>query len=81
MQQLIRALQEGGESGAGALLRRLGGAGHGAKELAYRVFQLCERKGWAKEALAYNSLVVAWPELVKRAEEAPAAPAGQTTLL
>jgi len=72
MQQLIRALQEGGESGAGALLHRLGGAGHGAKELAYRVFQLCERWKWTQEALAYNSLVASWPEIVRQAETSQA---------
>ncbi len=34
-----------------------------AKALAYRLFTIAERKGWAKEAFAYNSLVIAWPEV------------------
>ena len=34
-----------------------------ARELAYRLFAICERKKWAEEALAYNGLVIAWPEL------------------
>ena len=38
-----------------------------ARELAYRIYSLCERKKWADEALAYNSLVTAWPELTKLA--------------
>ena len=66
-QHLIRALETQGESGAAALLARLGGIGETARELAYRLYTLCERKKWADEALAYNGLVIAWPELSKLA--------------
>ena len=38
-----------------------------ARDLAYRLYSTCERKKWASEALAYNSLVIAWPELTKLA--------------
>jgi putative DNA methylase len=38
-----------------------------ARDLAYRLYLLCERKKWAEEALAYNGLVIAWPELTKLA--------------
>ena len=37
-----------------------------AKNLAYRAYIAAERKGWADEALAYNSLVTAWPDLIER---------------
>jgi putative DNA methylase len=30
------------------------------RSLAYRLYTLCERKGWAEEARAYNELVTAW---------------------
>jgi putative DNA methylase len=66
-QHLIRALETQGESGAAALLARLGGIGETARELAYRLYTLCERKKWADEALAYNGLVIAWPELSRLA--------------
>lgn len=66
-QQLIRALESGGEEEAAHLLRRVGGLGETARELAYRLYTICERKKWAKEALAYNSLVVAWPEISRLA--------------
>ena len=67
-QQLIRALEEGGEKAAAALAAKLGaGKSEEARALAYRLYSICERKKWAKEALAYNSLVVAWPEIVKLA--------------
>jgi len=70
-QQLIRALDQHGESGAAALLKRLGGYGDAARDLAYRLFSICEKKNWSSEALAYNSIVLAWPELTKLAQAAP----------
>ena len=39
-----------------------------ARDLAYRLYTLCERKKWAEDALAYNGLVIAWPELTKLAQ-------------
>jgi putative DNA methylase len=71
-QHLIRALESGGENEAADLLRRIGGLGETARELAYRLYVICERKKWAKEALAYNALVVAWPEISRLAAAAPA---------
>jgi hypothetical protein len=49
------------------LLRRVGGLGETARELTYRLYVICGRKKWAKEAQTYNSLVVAWPEIVRLA--------------
>jgi putative DNA methylase len=66
-QHLIRALDKEGESGAAALLHKLGGVAETARDLAYRLYTICERKKWAEEALAYNGLVIAWPELTKLA--------------
>ncbi len=66
-QFLIRALDTGGETAAASLLKRLGGAGETARDLAYRLYAICERKGWAQEALAYNMLAAAWPRLVELA--------------
>jgi putative DNA methylase len=66
-QHLIRTLETKGESAAAALLNKLGGVGDTARDLAYRLYSICERKKWADEALAYNSLVIAWPELSKLA--------------
>jgi putative DNA methylase len=66
-QHLIRTLEIKGEAEAAALLNKLGGIGEIARELAYRLYSICERKKWAQDALAYNSLVIAWPELSKLA--------------
>jgi putative DNA methylase len=65
--QLIRALEKEGEAGAAALLRRVGALGETARDLAYRLYGVCERKKWSAEALAYNSLVIACPEITRLA--------------
>ena len=47
---------------------RLGsGESEGAKVLAYRLYGVCQRKGWSEEAHAYNEFVAAWPEILKKA--------------
>ncbi|EPY8424930.1 DUF1156 domain-containing protein [Citrobacter portucalensis] len=60
LHQLIRILNSEGASGAGAMLGRLSGKSDAIRSLAYRLYTLCERKGWAQEARAYNELVTAW---------------------
>ncbi len=66
---LIRALASGGEGAAAALVAKLGAKAEIARELAYRLYTLCERKKRAPEALAYNGLVQSWPEIVRLARE------------
>ena len=39
--------------------------------MAYHLYNICERKRCAAEALAYNSLVVAWLEISKLTHSAP----------
>ena len=70
-QHLIRALEQDGEAGAASLLRKLGSLGDVARDLAYRLYSLCERNKWAQEALAYNGLVIAWPEIARLAKSTP----------
>ena len=70
-QHLIQTLLTRGEAETADLLRRVGGLGDTARELAYRLYVLCDRKKWASEALAYNALVVAWPEIARLASAAP----------
>jgi putative DNA methylase len=81
-QYLIGALETGGEASAAELLHQVGGGlGETARELAYRLYTICERKKWPKEALAYNALVVSWPEIVRLAAEGPMEATGQQTLV
>jgi len=65
---LIRVLESEGEYVASALVARLESKAEIARELAYRLYTICERKKRAAEALSYNGLVVAWPEIVKLAK-------------
>lgn len=63
LHQLIRALNQDGESAAGALLARMPARAEPMRALAYRLYTLCERKGWAEEARDYNELVNAWSSI------------------
>ena len=80
MNQLIRPLDEGGEGKAAQLVARLGSHAETARELAYRLYTLCERKKRAAEALAYNSLVQSWPEITRLAQEVGKPRAAQARL-
>lgn len=69
---LIRALDPangGGEPAAAALAAKLGAKAETARELAYRLYTLCERKKRAADALAYNGLVQSFPEITRLARE------------
>jgi putative DNA methylase len=69
--QLIRSLEAGGEGAAASVAAKLGTKAEVARELAYRLYALCERKRRAAEALSYNALVQSWPEITRLAHEAP----------
>jgi putative DNA methylase len=66
---LIRVLEAGGEGAAAGLAAKLGSKAEVARELAYRLYTVCERKKRAQEALSYNGLVQSWPEIVRLARE------------
>jgi putative DNA methylase len=66
-QHLIRAL-DSSETEAAVLLARLGsGLGERARQLAYLLYGICDRKKWADEASGYNMLVTAWQEVSRLA--------------
>jgi putative DNA methylase len=68
-QHLIHALDQKGETGAAKLLSQLNGQGEITRDLAYRLYSICDRKGWVQEAIAYNSLVISWPEISRLATQ------------
>ena len=70
LHHLIRALNQDDESAAGALLARMPARAEPIRALAYRLYTLCERKGWADDARAYNELVTAWSGIEQAAGEA-----------
>lgn len=64
---VAQALERRGEEAAAALLARLGARADGVRELAYRLYTLCDRKQLAADALAFNLLVTLWPRLKEKA--------------
>lgn len=66
---LIRVLASGGEGAAAGLVAKLGAKAEIARELAYRLYTLCERKKRAAEALTYNGFVQSFPEITRLARE------------
>jgi len=66
---LIRVLSSGGESAAARLVAALGSSADTGRELCYRLYTICERKKRAQEALAYNSLVQSWSEILRLSKE------------
>ncbi|QBS38322.1 DUF1156 domain-containing protein [Thermaerobacter sp. FW80] len=69
--QLLRVYyhENAGEEATARLVAKLGGRAEMARDLAYRLFRISERKGRTQEALAYNALVLAWSELVRLAQD------------
>jgi putative DNA methylase len=78
---LIRMLGSGGESAAAEMVAKLGSKAEVARELAYRLYTICDRKKRAAEALAHNGLVQSWPEIARLARGTPQATPVQTDLL
>jgi len=66
---LIRALEKDGESAAAELKTKLGAGAEAARELAYRLYRISDRKKRTAEALSYNALVQSWPEIARLAQQ------------
>lgn len=63
LHHMIARFNADGESGAGELLSRAGQFSETVRTLAYRLYTLCERKGWSQDAGNYDSLVRAWDSI------------------
>lgn len=73
--------EKAGDQATAELLKKLGYRGEVARDLAYRLFNLSEKKKLSLEAQGYNALVLGWPEIARLAsEKKPAAPAQETLL-
>ena len=70
LHQMIRALQLQSATDAGALLARMPERAEPIRNLAYRLYTLCERKGWADEARGYNELITSWLGIEAASHEA-----------
>ncbi|MBX3448928.1 MAG: DUF1156 domain-containing protein [Planctomycetaceae bacterium] len=60
LHQLIRSFRSNGETGAGEILVQVQSKAEPARQLAYRLYTLCERAGLAEDARAYNELITSW---------------------
>jgi len=67
--QMIRRLNNHGESVAGELLAKMPEKGEPIRQLAYHLYTLCERKKWAEEARAYNELIGSWHTIISASQE------------
>lgn len=70
LHQMIRSLQSSGESAAGELLAGMPARADQIRNLAYRLYTLCERNGWADDARAYNELITSWQSIEVASNEA-----------
>jgi putative DNA methylase len=67
---LIERLHSHGEEGAAMLLAKMPpDLAAAARQLAYRLYSICERKSWADLARDYNALVISWSSSQERAVE------------
>lgn len=67
---MIRLLESKGEDAAAKLLEGLGSRGDSARDLAYRLYIICDRRRRAGDAIRYNALIQSWPELTRLAKPA-----------
>ena len=66
VQNLVSVFKREGNEGAAELLARVEDtAAESLKNLAYRLYDICEKKSWSKEASCYNELVIDWPAIHK----------------
>lgn len=69
LHQLIRLLESGGDSAAADAVHAIGSSAEQARELAYRLFSLSERKKRSREAMSYNGIVQSWTEIIRLSQE------------
>jgi putative DNA methylase len=66
---LIRLVYAGKHEAAARVLSAIGSEAEKARDLAYRLYSVCERAKWSQEAQPYNTLVVEWPDLVAQSRK------------
>ena len=66
---LVRVHDKEGEGAAASLMSKLGPHAEAARELAYRLYRICDQKNRSQEALSYNALVQSWPEVARLAQQ------------
>jgi putative DNA methylase len=82
LHQLIFNLKNHGETGAARVLAAVTDRSESIRQLAYRLYTLCERQRLAEDARAYNELITSWTAIETAAASAPVdKPAAQLKLI
>lgn len=75
LHQMIAALERDGIASAAFLLAAAGARAETpvdaslVRELVFLLFPLAEKNGWTKDALAFNTLALSWPEVIDAARD------------
>jgi putative DNA methylase len=80
LHQLVRVFKTDGESAAGRVLAAVAAKAESIRQLAYRLYTLCERAGRAEDARAYNELITSWAPIESAAAAMPSTAPAQKTL-
>ena len=73
LHQMIRIFRSDGETATGQVLSQIQSKAEAVRQLAYRLYTLCERTGLADDARAYNELITSWTGIETAAAKEPAA--------
>jgi putative DNA methylase len=85
LHHLSARLELGGLPGAGDFLAAVEARPDAAvdvelvKELAFLLFSIAEKNGWTQDALAFNTVATAWPDIVEAARSGTAVAGTQTS--
>ena len=74
---LVRVHSQGGDAAAADIMANIGADAETARDLAYRLYRICDLRNRPQEALGYNALVRNWGEisgLATHARQAPTEP-------
>ena len=74
---LVRVHEQGGDSAAADIMAHMGADAETSRDLAYRLYRICDLRNRPQEALGYNALVRSWGEisgLATQAQQAPTEP-------
>ena len=72
--QLVRVHSQGGDAAAADIMANIGADAEAARDLAYRLYRICDLRNHPQEALGYNALVRSWGEISGLASQARQAP-------
>lgn len=71
LHHIIRVFKSDGELGAGAVLAAVQAKAEATRQLAYRLYTLCERSGSAEDARGYNEIITSWGAIEAAAARVP----------